>query len=99
MITPWHNNTAAILFTIITAPPHPFTDTKDKYVIMAHQLGIIKSTSNKKFSPDEALTEGTYNEIVDRLMKVTDASADACAVAKKNSGWSGSSSQKFVFKF
>ena len=68
----------------------PFTDTKDKYVIMAHQLGIIKSTSNKKFSPDEALTEGTYNEIVSQLMKVTDASADACAVAKKNSGWSGS---------
>lgn len=68
----------------------PFTDTKDKYVIMAHQLGIIKSTSNKKFSPDEALTEGTYNEIVSQLMKVTDASADACAVAKKNSGWTGS---------
>ena len=59
-------------------------------MIMAHQLGIIKSTSNKKFSPDEALTEGTYNEIVSQLMKVTDASADACAVAKKNSGWSGS---------
>lgn len=68
----------------------PFTDTKDKYVIMAHQLGIIKSTSNKKFSPDEALTEGTYNEIVSRLMEVTGASADAGAVAKKNSGWNGS---------
>ena len=53
-----------------------FTDTKDKYVIMAHQLGIIKSTSNKKFSPDEPLTEGTYNEIASQLMKVTDASAD-----------------------
>ena len=39
---------------------------------------------------DEALTEGTYNEIVSQLMKVTDASADACAVAKKNSGWNGS---------
>ena len=44
--------------------------------IMAHQLGIIKSTSNKKFSPDEPLTEGTYNEIASQLMKVTDASAD-----------------------
>ena len=68
----------------------PFKDTKDKYVIMAHQLGIIKSTSNKKFSPDEALTEGTYNEIVSRLMEVTGSSADAGAVAKKNSGWNGS---------
>lgn len=67
----------------------PFKDTKDKYVIMAHQLGIIKSTSNKKFMPDEALTVGTYNEIVDRLMKVTDASKDACAVAHIQQ-WTGS---------
>ena len=34
----------------------PYTDTKDPYVIMAHQLGIVKSTSNKKFRPDKMLT-------------------------------------------
>ncbi|MBO5302960.1 MAG: RICIN domain-containing protein [Lachnospiraceae bacterium] len=64
----------------------PYKDTKDKYVIMAHQLGIIKSTSNKKFSPNKALTAKSYNAIVNKLMKVTGASDVACAVARKN-GW------------
>lgn len=64
----------------------PYRDTKDKYVIMAHQLGIIKSTSNKKFSPDQALTAKSYNAIVNKLMKAAGASDVACAVARKN-GW------------
>lgn len=67
----------------------PFKDTKDKYVIMAHQLGIINSTDDKKFSPNETLKASTYNEIVDQLMKVTNASGDACAVAHKQ-GWTES---------
>lgn len=64
----------------------PYKDTKDKYVIMAHQLGIIKSTSNKKFSPNKALNAKSYNAIVKKLMKVTGASGEALAVAQK-SGW------------
>ena len=61
----------------------PYKDTKDKYVIMAHQLGIIKSTSNKKFSPNEPLTMDTYNEFVDKLMEVAGAPSAAGYVARK----------------
>lgn len=61
----------------------PFSDTKDKYVIMAHQLGIIESTSNKKFSPNEFLTMDTYNKFVDKLMEVADAPSAAGYVARK----------------
>ena len=39
----------------------PYTDTKDPYVIMAHQLGIIKSTSNKKFYPKKELSIDSFN--------------------------------------
>ncbi|MCI7243114.1 MAG: S-layer homology domain-containing protein [Lachnobacterium sp.] len=49
----------------------PYTDTKDPYVIMAHQLGIVKSTSNKKFRPDKMLTNNQYNQLVKRLLKIT----------------------------
>jgi len=61
----------------------PFSDTKDKYVIMAHQLGIIESTSDKKFSPNEFLTMDTYNKFVDKLMEVADAPSAAGYVARK----------------
>lgn len=49
----------------------PFTDTKDSYVIMAYQLGIVKSTSNKKFQPNKMLTHDQYNALVKKLLSVT----------------------------
>ena len=71
------------------ATTSPFKDTKDKYVIMAYQLGIIESTSDKTFSPKEKLKASTYNAIIERLMEVTNASSDARAVARK-AGWTES---------
>jgi len=49
----------------------PFTDTKDSYVIMAYQLGIVKSTSNKKFQPNKMLTRNQYNTLVKKLLNIT----------------------------
>lgn len=49
----------------------PFTDTKDSSVIMAYQLGIVKSTSNKKFQPNKMLTCNQYNTMVKRLLNIT----------------------------
>lgn len=48
----------------------PFIDTKDKYVIMAYQLGIVKSTKNKKFKPNNALLRDQYDAMVKRLLHV-----------------------------
>ena len=51
----------------------PFTDTKDPYVIMAYQLGIVKSTKNKKFKPNEELLGDQYDALVKRLLRVAGA--------------------------
>ena len=59
----------------------PFKDTKDKYVIMAHQLGIIESTSNKKFLPNEIIMQKQWNKMAARLMEVAKAPAAARAAA------------------
>ena len=48
----------------------PFIDTKDKYVIMAYQLGIVKSTKNKKFKPNDAVLRDQYDAMVKRLLSV-----------------------------
>ena len=48
----------------------PFTDTKDPYVIMAYQLGIVKSTKNNKFKPNDALLRDQYDAMVKRLLRV-----------------------------
>ena len=44
---------------------------KDSYVIMAYQLGIVKSTSNKKFQPNKMLTRNQYNTLVKKLLNIT----------------------------
>ena len=49
----------------------PYTDTKDSYVIMAYQLGIVKGTANKKFQPDKKLTCEQYNSQMKNLLSVT----------------------------
>lgn len=51
----------------------PYTDTKDSYVLMAYQLGIVKSTSNKKFHPDEKISRSDYNKILKNLVSVANA--------------------------
>lgn len=48
----------------------PYTDTKDPYVIMAHQLGIIKSTSNKKFYPKKELSIDSFNSQMKKLVQI-----------------------------
>ena len=48
----------------------PFTDTKNPYVIMAYQLGIVKSTKNNKFKPNDALLRDQYNTMVKQLLRV-----------------------------
>ena len=35
---------------------NPFTDTKDKEVLKAYNIGITKGTSNTTFSPDDLIT-------------------------------------------
>lgn len=52
----------------------PYIDTKDSYVIMAYQLGIVKSTSNKKFQPNKMLTHNQYNTLVKKLLGVSNQS-------------------------
>lgn len=51
----------------------PFTDTKDPYVIMAYQLGIVKSTKNNKFQPNKELLGDQYDALVKRLLRVAGA--------------------------
>lgn len=51
----------------------PFTDTKDPYVIMAYQLGIVKSTKNNKFQPNKELLDDQYDALVKRLLRVAGA--------------------------
>ena len=58
----------------------PFTDTKDSYVIMAYQLGIVKSTKNKKFKPNEALLRDQYDTMVKRLLRVSGAPSELFGV-------------------
>lgn len=60
----------------------PFKDTKNKYVILAHQLGIIESTSDQKFHPKDSVSHDTYNELIANLMEVAGAPSDSRAVAK-----------------
>lgn len=48
----------------------PYTDTKDSYVIMAYQLGIIQSTSDKKFQPDKKLSCTQFNNLMGRMLSV-----------------------------
>lgn len=60
----------------------PYTDTKDKYVIMAHQLGIVKSNSSKKFNPNRALTGPEFNTMLKRLVKVAGESKKAYTVGE-----------------
>ena len=48
----------------------PYTDTKDSYVIMAHQLGIWKSTSNKKFNPNKKISENEYKTRMKSLVRI-----------------------------
>ena len=71
----------------------PYKDTKDSYVIMAHQLGIVKSTSTKKFNPNKVLWENEFNTLLKRLVKVAgesekvytvgEANADACEITRQ----------------
>lgn len=49
----------------------PYTDTKDSYVIMAYQLGIIKSTASKKFQPDKKVSYAQYNTVIKKLLSIT----------------------------
>ena len=49
----------------------PYTDTKDSYVIMAYQLGIIKSTASKKFQPDKKVSYAQYNTMIKKLLSIT----------------------------
>lgn len=42
----------------------PYSDTKDPYVLMAYQLGIVKKTSDKKFHPDEKISRSDCNKIL-----------------------------------
>lgn len=53
----------------------PFTDTDDSYVIMAYQLGIVKSTKDNKFNPKKTLMHDQYNAMVKRLLKVSGESS------------------------
>ena len=55
----------------------PYTDTKDSYVLMAYQLGIVKSTSNKKFHPNAKISRSDYNKILKNLVSVANASQRA----------------------
>lgn len=48
----------------------PYTDTKDSYVIMAYQLGIIKGTSDKKFQPDKKLSDTQFNKLMKSMLSV-----------------------------
>lgn len=52
----------------------PYSDTKDSYVIMAHQLGIIKSTSNKKFYPKKKIKAAAYNSQMKKLVSLAKGS-------------------------
>lgn len=54
----------------------PYSDTKDSYVIMAYQLGIIKSTSNKKFQPNKELTGSEFNKLMKSMLKAAKESAE-----------------------
>lgn len=47
----------------------PYSDTKDSYVIMAYQLGIIKAASNKKFQPNKELTGDEYHKLMKSMVK------------------------------
>ena len=58
----------------------PFTDTKDPYVIMAYQLGIVKSTKNKKFKPNEELLGDQFDTLVKRLLRVAGAPSEIFGV-------------------
>ena len=58
----------------------PFIDTKDPYVIMAYQLGIVKSTKNKKFKPNDALLGDPYDTMVKRLLRVAGAPSELFGV-------------------
>lgn len=58
----------------------PFTDTKDKHVIMAHQLGIVKSNSSKKFNPNKVISANEYNTMLKRLVKAAGESEKAFEV-------------------
>ena len=49
----------------------PYTDTKDSYVIMAYQLGIVKGSASKKFQPNSKLTNDQYNTLLKNLLRVT----------------------------
>ena len=48
----------------------PYTDTKDSYVIMAYQLGMIKGTSDKKFQPDKKLSDTQFNKLMKSMLSV-----------------------------
>ena len=58
----------------------PFIDTKDPYVIMAYQLGIVKSTKNKKFKPNEELLGDQFDTLVKRLLRVAGAPSEIFGV-------------------
>ena len=49
----------------------PYTDTNDSYVIMAYQLGIVKSTANKEFQPNKKPTCNQYNTLMKNLLRIT----------------------------
>ena len=48
----------------------PYTDTNDSYVIMAYQLGIIKSTPNKKFQPNKEVSYTQFNKLMKSMLSV-----------------------------
>lgn len=48
----------------------PYTDTNDSYVIMAYQLGIIKSTPNKKFQPNKEVSYTQFNSMMKSMLSV-----------------------------
>ena len=70
----------------------PFIDTKDPYVIMAYQLGIVKSTKNNKVKPEDPVLHDQYNTMVKRLLRVAGESSELYGVM--NADTLGSYSKK-----
>lgn len=60
----------------------PYTDTKDPYVIMAYQLGILPKT--QKFLPNQKVTKANYISMMTKLLKVSKGPRGTYAAVDSN---------------